>query len=162
LPFSTTTSGHTAEISSLLVTTSPTRSTGAIRMSSARPPSAIGLSAFLSSLSAGYRLSGPRIDDEAHHLTIRVRDDRRDKDQQHYPPSRERSGIGFDVRSPCHRPSGPPSADGSISSASGYAASAPSGTGFTGGWTTNPATSASGIFLSWAMMRRTLISHIRP
>src|ERR1700722_10742950 len=40
--------------------TSPARSTSAIRMSSARPPSGIDSSAFLSSLSAVSRLSGPK------------------------------------------------------------------------------------------------------
>src|ERR1700722_17921555 len=40
--------------------TSPARSTSAIRMSSARPPSGIDSSAFLSSLSAVSRLNGPK------------------------------------------------------------------------------------------------------
>ena len=55
----TVTSGQTREISCLRVTISPARSTNAMRMSSARPPSGMTSSCFCSSLSAGYKRNGP-------------------------------------------------------------------------------------------------------
>src|SRR5882757_4191277 len=60
LPSSTTRSGHTLANRSFLVTTSPGRSTRAIRMSRARLPSRTGTPSFSKTRSVTKRLKGPK------------------------------------------------------------------------------------------------------